>query len=262
MKNIIAHTLIGALAASMLLTGNTQAQEMPPLPHLALARLDVPVESPGLPYYVRLSPGGDFWALPSNDQWSVIVFLRDQDCIPLDFNLAEGFHLPGPDGLGAFGCKPLHEGFDLRFTSLDMSTPPDYIFTRNSTLDLPIWFVATPELMALLDRGFVYIDEIEALPSRVSGRAWHMEEQVMPFGTNPEATLRMTASGRLDTGGQFSFFWFHKAAVPDFLDPSNSTLLENVFELNADLPTLAPPAPQRPPNVKCFLTPRPPGCRD
>jgi|GEM_PF-1806645 len=262
MKSIIARTLFGALAASVLMTGNALAQEMPPLPHLALARLDVPVESPGLPYYVRLSQAGDFWVMPSNDEWSVIVFFRDQDCIPLDFNLAEGFHLPGPDGLGAIGCKPLHEGFDLRFTSLDMFTPPDYIFTRNSTLDLPVWFVATPELMALLDRGFVFIDEIEALPSRVSGRAWHMEEQLRPFGTNPEATLRMTASGRLDTGGRFSFFWFHKADVPDPFDPSTSTLLEDIFELEADLPHSGPPRPGRPRPVKCIIHPYLPGCNN
>ena len=262
MKSIIARTLLGALAASVLMTGNALAQEMPPLPHLALARLDVPVESPGLPYYTRLSRSGDGWVVPANAEWSAIVIYRDPDCIPTSFDLGNGIDLPGPQGPGPFGCKPFFEGFDLRFSTLDPTLPPDYIFMRNSTHDFPIWFVATQELQPLLDRGFIFIDEIEALPSRVAGRAWQWEEQIVPFGFNPQASIRMTARGSLETGGQFSFFWFYRADVPDPFDLSSAVELENFFELEADLPQVETRGPGRSRNVKCIIHPYLPGCNN
>jgi hypothetical protein len=264
MKNIIFHTVMASLTATILLAGPVQAQ---PLPHLALARLDVPVESPGIPYYVRLSRSGDGtsssgWVVPANADWTAIVFYRDPDCIPMDFDLGFGIDPPGPDGLGAFACKPLFEGFDLRFSTLDPFLPPDYVFMRNSTADMPIWFVQSQEINELLDRGFVYLDEIEVLPSRVAGRAWQFEEQIRPFGPNPEATVRVTARGGLENGGQFSFFWFYRADVPDPTDLSSATELENVFELYADLPQQSPPSNPGPPNIICAIHPHLPPCNN
>ena len=254
MKNIVVRSFFGALAASVLMTGNVQAQELPPLPHLAQARLDVPVQSPGIPYYARLSRSGDGWVIPRNDDLSAVMFYRDPDCIPIDFDLGFGIDPPGPHGLGAFGCRPLFEGFDLRFSTLDPTLPPDYVFMRNSSPDFPIWFVATEELNELLDRGFVYIDEIEALPSRVSGHAWQFEEQLNPFGFNPEASIRATASGRLDDGGLFSFFWFYRSDVPDPFDLSTATELENLFIMYSDLPAQSA-APIDCPPGKLFAMP-------
>jgi len=257
MKNILVHTLFGALAAAVLMAANVQAQ---PLPHLAQARLDVPVESPGIPLYMRLGAQGDGWQVPGNADWTVIVFYRDPACIPNDFDLADALDLPGPDGLGAFACPLLVEGFDLRFETLDPTMPPEYMYMRNSQHDFPIWFVSTRELDELLDRGFVYIDEIEALPSRVAGRGWQFEEQLTPYGFNPRQGISMSARGRLATGGQFSFFWYYTAEVPDPFDQSSATVLENVFELQADLPTTV-----RSPRVRayeCVIYPELPGCRD
>lgn len=250
-----------AVAAGLLIACSAMAQ---PLPHLALARVNVPVEGPGLPYYARLSRSGDSWVMPRNEAWSVLVFYRDPQCIPDNFDLTQGVHFPGPDGLGAIGCRPLFEGFDLRFSTLDPMMPPDYSYMRNGTLDLPIWFIDTAELDALLERGFVYLPEIAALPSRVSGRAWQFEEQIQPLGANPEPSVRISASGRLDDGGRFSFFWFYKSAVPDPFDLSTATLLESVFDLDADLPDPPPPPPGAgvPPEWRalCAVQPRLPIC--
>lgn len=260
MKQTIIRSLLAGLAGISLHVANVQAQELPPLPHLALARLDIPVDWPGLPAYARLGRNGDSWGIPRDAEWSAIVFYRDPECIPIDFDLSLGFDPPGPQGLGAWGCRPLFEGSELRFSSLELAAPPEYIYMRNATLDLPIWFVATQELNELLDRGFVYIDEIEALSSRVVGHAWQFEEQITPLQTTLESTVRMSASGRLESGGRFSFVWFYMIAR-DPVDFSPTAELENIFELQADLPSLTPPPPAHPPHLLCLIHPHLPMCR-
>ncbi len=110
-------------------------------------------------------------------------------------------------------------------------------------------------------RGFIYRDEIEDLPSREAGRGWQLEEQLRPDGFSPEKTLFMSARGRLETGGQFSFTWFYRAAVPNPMDQSSATVLESVFDLTADLPSLTPPPPAHPPHLLCLIHPHLPMCQ-
>jgi len=224
MKNRTIRTCLAAIICSLLFGQMSVAQE-PPMPFPGPVRLNVPVESPGIPAYVRLEAIGDGGIIaPSNAQWTPLVFYRAPNCIPEDFNLLLFLDFPGPEGPGAFACPSLVEGFDLRLQSLDPTMPPDYMLMRNMTPEFPIWFVATKELNALLDRGFVYIDEIDALPSRIAARAWQFEEQLYPAGSNDRPGLTMSARGRLETGGRFAFFW-HNHPASD----------ENVFELDIDV---------------------------
>lgn len=259
MKSIAFRTLFGALAAGLLMTGSLQAQTPPP--PTQPVRLDVPVESPGIPIYVRLGRQGAGWQVPRNADWTAIIFYRDPACIPAGFDLANALDLPGPEGPGAFGCQPLIEGFDLRLATLDPMLPPDYMYMRNSTHDFPIWFVSTTELEVLLARGFVYLGEIEALPSRVAGQGWQFEEQLTPYGpNNPVQGIRISARGALETGGQFKLYWYYRVDVPNPFDQSSAVVLEDVFELESDLPSTKTPG--RPANLPCSKTQRPAGCRD
>lgn len=206
------------LLAAALAPGGAAAQ---PLPHLAQGRLNVPVESPGIPAYVRLENIGVGWVAPRNKRWTALVFYRDPACVPPDFDLGGFFHFPGPGGPGAFACPSLVEGHYLYFSVPDPAQPPSYSVLRNRTPALPVWFVDSRELDAVLARGAFTIGEIAALPSLLRGWAWNFEEKLYPAGPNPEPGLTMSASGRLETGGRFSFFWHNHPARG-----------ENVFELS------------------------------
>jgi len=257
MKNIVVHTLLGACAALSVYASHAQAQG---LPHLALAKYNIPVESPGHPYYAHLSSFGDSWMAPGNDEWTVIIFYRDPACIPAEFDMSVGLDFPGPQGLGFLACPATYEGYQLHFSSPDPFLNPDYLFMRNSTLEMPMWFVSTRELRELFERGFFQMADIETLPSRVSASAWQFEAQMEPYGFNPELKVRFNARGRLETGGQFSFFWYNRIDVPNPFDLRTATELERVFELQADLPTTV-----RSPRVRayeCVIYPELPGCRD
>jgi hypothetical protein len=240
-------TALATLAASLLLSNAAVGQQGPP----PSGRLDVPVESPGVPAYVRLENLGVGWLAPRNDKWTALVFYRDPECIPPNFDLGQFFDFPGPGGPGAYGCPSLTEGFYLYLgRTPDPTTPPNYSLLRNVTPALPIWFVGSAELDRLLARGGFTIGELAALPSLVRGRGWHFEEKLYPGGVNPEPGITMSARGRLETGGQFSFFWHDHPARG-----------EQVFELSLDLgPDRAgPPAYGR--DGKCRIHPDLPACR-
>jgi len=203
----------------------------------------VPVESPGIPAYMRLA---DYRFLPANDQWTVLVFYRDPACIPTDFNLLEFTHFPGPAGLGAFACPLVVEGYDMRFASLDPTQPPEYMRMFNRSPQQPVWFVASAEFDALFERGYLHIDEIAAMPSLVRGSAWKFDEQLYPAVSNPEPAITMSARGRLETGQRFDLFWhFHPARG------------ENHLELDIT-PVPEPPGGNGP---DCVAKPKLPPCR-
>ena len=52
---------------------------------VANVRLAFPEETPGPPYYARISSEG----APQTAQWAAIVFYRDPSCVPSDFNLLQ-----------------------------------------------------------------------------------------------------------------------------------------------------------------------------
>ncbi len=66
--------------------------------------LTVPGESPGVPAYARVEPGGAFHA----DEWAVMPFYRLPTCVPEDFNLMAFFDVPT-----AFGCPLTVSGHEV-----------------------------------------------------------------------------------------------------------------------------------------------------
>lgn len=232
-----------AILSTLALAQVTQAQ---PLPGQPAERIDFPVTSPGVPAYARLElliPGFD---VPRSDSWAAVVFYRDPDCIPADFDLGQFFHFPGPDGLGAFACRLLIEGHEIWENGPGPDLAPIYVHSRNAVPDLPIWFLAINELDPLMDRGFIFIDEIEALPSLVRGSAWRFEESLYPNDAASSPGLTMRADGRLDSGGRFKLEWhFHPDAG------------ENDVVIELEPPAHKPPGP--PPHV-CIIRPHLPFC--
>lgn len=56
----------------------------------------------GPPFYARFGENETF----GTDDWVAIVFYRDPNCVPDEFNLNQFFDFPGETGPGAFGCQP------------------------------------------------------------------------------------------------------------------------------------------------------------
>ena len=176
-------------------------------------KLDFPSVSPGIPAYARLELLIPDFDVPKNTRWAAIVFYRDPGCIPGNFNLGMFFDLPSAGGPGAFGCELLVEGHELWANGPGIDLGPLYVLSRNSTPNLPVWFVAWPELRALFDTGSVTMAALEALPSLVRGSAWSFVEQLHPNGIAPDPAITMKARGRLEDGGRFELDWHFQASA-------------------------------------------------
>lgn len=198
-----------ALAVAALMTTTAVSAAQP-------VRLEFPSQSSGVPAYARLELLIAGFDVPMTERWSAIVFYRNPDCVPPDFNLGQFFHLPGPNGPGAFGCELLVEGHELWANGPGQDAAPIYVHTRNAGPNMPVWFVATAELMPLLDSGSVTINQLRALRSLQRGVAWRYEESLYPNGSAPSPGITLRAEGRLDTrnrvfpGNRFTLDWhFH-----------------------------------------------------
>lgn len=217
-----------------------------PLPGQPALQLEFPAVSPGIPAYARLElliPGSD---VPNDENWAAIVFYRNPDCVPSDFDLGQFFHPPGPDGLGAFACPLLIEGHELWENGPEVDLAPIYVRSRNATPNLPIWFVEWSDLKPLLDSGQVFIGEIKDLPSLLLGNARWFEEALYPNGAAADPALTMKAVGRLENGSQFQLSWHFQASIN-----ADEVVIE--FEV----PEWRPPGP--PPQV-CKWLPTLPIC--
>lgn len=181
-------------------------------------KLDFPSMSPGIPAYARLELLIPDFDVPKNKQWAAIVFYRNPDCIPADFNLGTFFD-PPINGPGAFGCELLIEGHELWANGPGTDPGPLYVLSRNMTPNLPVWFVSSRELQALFDMGTVTMTALESLPSLVRGWAWSFEEQLHPNGIASDPAITLHAQGRLDGGGWFELGWhFQASAGLDMVD--------------------------------------------
>lgn len=203
-------TLAAGMLAAIALSLPAKAQSLPGQPGL---HLEFPVVSPGIPAYARLElliPGFD---VPHDEHWAAIVFYRNPACVPPDFDLGQFFDLPGPAGLGAFGCELLVEGHEIWQNGPGQDLGPIYVRTRNATARLPIWFVKWSELRPLLESGQVYIGEIKSLPSLLRGEARWFEEALYPNGAASDPGLTMKAEGKLEGGGKFGLSWHFQASA-------------------------------------------------
>jgi hypothetical protein len=196
--------LATALILSMVPWSALQAQQLPGQPGL---QLEFPAQSPGVPAYARLELLVPNFDVPNNKRWAAIVFYRDPACVPPDFDLGQFFHLPGPQGLGAFACPLLIEGHEIWQNGPDTDLAPIYARSRNAVPNLPIWFVAWNELRPILESGQVFIGEISSLPSLVRGSAYWYEEALYPNGTAEIPGITLRSEGTLEGGGKFKMTW-------------------------------------------------------
>jgi hypothetical protein len=194
------------MSALAVATLNVAALAQPPL------KLDFPSVSPGIPAYARLELLIPDFDVPKNKHWAAIVFYRDPDCIPGDFNLGMFFD-PPVNGPGAFGCELLIEGHELWANGPGVDAGPLYVLSRNMTPNLPVWFVSWPELRSLFDTGSVTMAALESLPSLLRGWAWSFEEQLHPNGIAADPAITMSAQGRLEGGGRFELGWHFQASA-------------------------------------------------
>ncbi len=218
-KAVFGARCVPALLATVILSGMlpwsaSQAQQLPGQPG---AQLDFPAESPGVPAYARLELLVPNFDVPNNNRWAAIIFYRDPSCVPPDFDLGQFFHLPGPDGLGAFACPLLVEGHEIWRNGPRQDLAPIYVRTRNAVPNLPIWFMAWQELQPVLESGQVFIDDIRDLPSLVRGRAHWYEEALYPNGAADIPGITLRSEGTLEGGGAFRLNWhfLDQGAVDD-----------------------------------------------
>lgn len=159
----------------------------------ANVRLAFPEETPGPPYYARISSDG----APQTEQWAAIVFYRDPGCVPSGFNLLQFFDIPR-----AFGCPLTVEGFEIWKNGPGQDPAPIQVKSRGLGA-VPVWFVSPAELAAAMADGVLTIGELSALPSLQVGTADSFQEVLHPSEAAKHGKLTITASGTLSDGRAF-----------------------------------------------------------
>lgn len=200
----LASYVLSALALFLLVPSTCLAGLLPGQPAV---RMDFPVSSPGIPAYARLELLLPRFDVPNDNRWAAIVFYRSPSCVPDDFDLGSFFHLPGPQGLGAFACPLLIEGHELWTNGPGIDIAPRYVISRNAVPELPVWFVAWKELQPQLATGQVTLADLLGMDSLTIGHARWFEERLYPNGGADNPGISLRASGVLDAGGSFELSW-------------------------------------------------------
>jgi len=162
--------------------------------------IDIPEESPGPPFYSLIQPG---W-FPMTEDWGAVAWLREPACVPDDFNILQLVDPPPRP----FFCALTIEGHEIWNTD-----PPDPsvgpLNIRASGLGaVPIYFVATGDLLPAMGDGVLTIAELEAMPSLLVGHAdrFNLSQQTGTARGRPgEGNIVISASGSLTDGRTFLF---------------------------------------------------------
>lgn len=168
-----------------------------------LVRTEWPsAEDPGVPFYARVEP------LPphaiDDGAWTAIVFYRDPDCVPADFNLLDQFDAPR-----AFGCQLTVEGASLWHGQPLVGAPK--IATSSGTGAVPIWFVPADAFRDATQDGGLTIADLAGLEDLMVGHASQFNETLHPHPLPPELgggghsnpKLIISAHGQLEDGRRF-----------------------------------------------------------
>jgi hypothetical protein len=119
------------------------------------------------PVYAALDRG----FMPHTEEWAVVIFYRNTDCVPADFNLLDLIDPPPRP----FLCALQIEGHS-NWRSLDDPYPSDSLF--QGTGAVPLWFVRWPELQEAVADDELTIAELAALPSLLKGSASFFLESI------------------------------------------------------------------------------------
>lgn len=157
------------------------------------------IESPMFPFYARAEPPSsvDGFAYHT-DEWAAIVFYRDPDCVPAEFNLFDFYAIPG-----AFFCAPAVDGFSLHVEPLGM-TPPKVSQLHGDAV--PIWFVPWNEaFQAAVANEVLTMAQLAAMPGLVKGVATTFREHLTSVENHPSPMINITARGYIEGGGSFRY---------------------------------------------------------
>jgi hypothetical protein len=155
------------------------------------------------PLYSELAP--DF--LFHNDRDAAVVFWREPECVPDDFNLLEVLDLTAafPGGPPRSLLCPLTvEGVDVWH---DPATDPfPFQLEVRGSGAVPIWFFSWSELEAAAADGQVTITELESLPSLRIGHADFYQESIRNSNQGQRhASSSTVARGTMTDGRGFRF---------------------------------------------------------
>ena len=150
--------------------------------------LNVPAESSGPPWYADFA--ADF--VPSNGTDAAIVFWRNPDGVPDDFNLLDLFDAPR-----AFDQPLLLSGTEYHDPEAEPGTPPLVSYYAN-TQPLPVYFVRVNDLDEALSDDVLTLQELEGLESLRKGLATESRHYIRSLSNSTTVAL-----GELDDGTPF-----------------------------------------------------------
>lgn len=153
----------------------------------------------GPPFYARFGENETF----GTDDWVAIVFYRDPNCVPDEFNLNQFFDFPSESGPGAFGCQPATTDIIEHWVNGPETDPAPAISEMTGRGAVPVWFFAPADIEAAMVDGVVTITELEGLPSRRIGSAATFTEYLKPTQSNEAPLIQFMAEGMLEDGGDF-----------------------------------------------------------
>lgn len=162
------------------------------------------VESPMFPFYARAEPPSDVGGFAyRTDDWAAIVFYRDPDCVPTDFNLFQFYDF----NFGrVFGCAPTVDGFSLHVEPNGVTPPKVSNLNGNA---VPIWFVPWDnEFQQAVADGTLTIDQLEGMEGLLKGVATQYREILGSVQFHPVPKINITARGYIlpeSGGGDFRY---------------------------------------------------------
>lgn len=146
-----------------------------------------------VPFYARI----EATEILHTDEWAPIVFYRPPACVPPGFNLLDFYDFPA-----AFGCAPpTTDGFMIWDGEPWVSTPIQ--INLHGLGEVPVWFVAWPELDGAIADGILTMSELEGMESLLIGSASFYSETLHPTGVVKVPMINYVAHGALEDGRSF-----------------------------------------------------------
>ena len=174
-------------------------------------RLNVPKDNEP-PFYARIS-GYEFIGSENvfrTDDWAGIVFYRQPQCVPNDFNLLSFFDFSLLAIPPTSRCPLTVEGFEIWPAPPGPGIGPIQTVSRGLGA-VPIWFVAWSEMQDLLIDRSVTVTELESAATLRKGLASFYHETLHPPAVGPLAQaaqvgfITIEASGSLEDREHFQF---------------------------------------------------------
>lgn len=176
-----------------------------------LVRTEWPTDNdPGMPFYARVENLPPY--IFNDGEWAAIIFYRDPEFVPGEFNLLTVFDVPR-----AFSRESTVTGSSLWHDRPFNGAPKIIHITGGG--NVPIWFVPWDSVrdQARAD-GVLSVNDLLAIEGRLVGYANHFAETLHPHpdpafggGGHPNPKMIVDASGQLEDGRAFRLHinWVH-----------------------------------------------------